>query len=104
MDRIFDEIPEEKMAWLSLGTLRMTPRLKKMIENRFQENTILDEEFMRGYDGKLRYGFETRTQMYTHMKEAIRARTQKVHIYLCMEEKDACSSCETAPLKKFQNS
>jgi len=100
-DAIFDRIPEEKIAWLSLGTLRMTPRLKKIIENRFFDNTILDEEFMRGHDGKLRYGFDVRTRMYTHLKGAIRSHAKDVYIYLCMEEKDACLSSQTAPLKQF---
>ena len=101
---VFSRIPKEKIAWLSLGTLRMTPALKKVIENRFWETPILDEEFMRGYDGKLRYGFDIRTRMYTAMKTWIHSHAPDIYIYLCMEEKDACSSCETAPLKQYQNS
>ena len=35
VDTIFERIPKDKIAWLSLGTLRMTPKLKKIIEKSF---------------------------------------------------------------------
>ena len=49
MDQIFDAIPKDRIAWMSLGTLRMSQRLKHIIENRFPKNKILDEEFLIGH-------------------------------------------------------
>ncbi|MDR4507734.1 MAG: hypothetical protein MRJ65_05775 [Candidatus Brocadiaceae bacterium] len=86
IDALFDMVHAEDIIWISLGTLRMTPQLKKIIENRFPDNTILDEEFLVGHDGKLRYPREMRVSMYTLMKSWIRKRRKGVPIYLCMEE------------------
>src|SRR3989338_6957222 len=87
---IFDRIDPSRVEIISLGTLRMTPRLKKIIESRFADNTILDEELAIGHDGKMRYSFDVRIAMYKEMKAWISARAPDVFLYLCMEEKDAC--------------
>jgi len=100
VNRIYDVIDDNKIEWISLGTLRLTSRLKRIIENRFVENTILDEEFTNSHDGKLRYPFALRTQVYKKMKEWILARSSHAPIYLCMEEKDMCSACDTFPVKR----
>jgi spore photoproduct lyase len=84
---LFDEIPENKIAWISLGTLRFNPSLKKVIENRFPENKILDTELILGFDNKLRYDSELRFSIYEKMKNWIKKRSQKIWVYLCMENK-----------------
>jgi len=87
VDYIFDEIDEKRVAWISLGILRMTQHMKKVIENRFPDNTILDGELIPGYDDKLRYDFQERLCAYSKVSEWIRFRSKEVHLYLCMEEK-----------------
>jgi spore photoproduct lyase len=52
---IFDNIKPSSIAWISLGTLRFSPGLKKIAQNRFQKNTFLDEELILGFDRKIRY-------------------------------------------------
>jgi spore photoproduct lyase len=86
VDMLFDAVPEKAVAWISLGTLRFSPALKKVIENRFPRNTILDEELVLGFDRKMRYPESIRVAMYRGMKESIRRRSRKVFVYLCMEE------------------
>ncbi len=90
VNEIFDKIEAKNIAWISLGTLRMTMGLKKTIENRFPHNTILDEEMFLGYDDKIRYAANVRQSMYEKMFSFIRRRSQKVWVYLCMEEKGMC--------------
>jgi len=101
VDMILDRIPQRSIYLISLGTLRMTPRLKKIIENRFPDTDFLDEEFTIGHDGKMRYPNRIRQEIYTKMKTWIHQRSPSVYLYLCMEEKEICSNCETAPLKQF---
>jgi spore photoproduct lyase len=84
---IFDRIKENYIAWISLGTLRFNPCLKKIIENRFPENKILDEELILGFDGKMRYPDYLRIRIYREMLGWIRKRSKKPLVYLCMEEK-----------------
>ncbi len=91
VNAIFGKIGGRDIAWISLGTLRMSPRLKKAIENRFPDNTILDEEFLAGHDGKLRYPEDTRASMYRSMTSWIRRHADGVPVYLCMENKNILS-------------
>lgn len=88
VDYLFDVIKVESIAWISLGTLRFSPSLKKIIENRFPKNKILDEEFILGFDKKMRYPLNLRIMMYKKMIKGIRKRNKKSLFYLCMEEKN----------------
>jgi len=97
VDLIFEHIPEKYIDRISLGTLRMVPELKKIIENRFPNNTILDGELQVGYDKKLRYGKNIRLAIYKKMMQRIRSHSPNVHVYLCMEEKSVYSTCRTYP-------
>ncbi len=83
----FDNVSSGSIAWISLGTLRFNPGLKKIIENRFPKNKILDEELLLGFDEKLRYSPYLRIMMYKKMLSWIKKRAPGVHIYLCMEER-----------------
>ncbi len=84
--RLFEAVPSESIAWISVGTLRMTPSQKKVIENRFPENTILDAELLMGADGKLRYAPAERLEIYRAMLAWIRRQAAaSTHVYLCME-------------------
>ncbi|MDD2702421.1 MAG: hypothetical protein PHC33_00190, partial [Candidatus Omnitrophica bacterium] len=87
VDLIFDSIPGKSVAWISLGTLRFNPALKKTIENRFPRNTLLDGELVLGFDRKMRYPERVRVAVYRGMIEAIRRRSRKVFLYLCMENR-----------------
>ncbi len=84
--KIFENIPEEKIAWISLGTLRFAPPLKKVIENRFPQNKFLDEELILDFDGKLRYSKILRDNLISVIAGFIRKKLKRVLIYPCMEE------------------
>ncbi|MBD3426438.1 MAG: hypothetical protein GF409_04330 [Candidatus Omnitrophica bacterium] len=76
----------ENTEWMSLGTLRYTPGLKQVAEQRFGENRMYYAgEFFLGADGKLRYPARLRSLMYNKMIEWIRAYPTSAWIYLCME-------------------
>ncbi|MCM8782713.1 MAG: hypothetical protein NC828_06690, partial [Candidatus Omnitrophica bacterium] len=85
---LFDKIPPKYIAWISLGTFRFKPNLKRIIENRFPNSTILDEELLMGFDNKLRYPTKIRYIMYKKMVSWLRKRAKNVPVYLCMEKKD----------------
>ncbi len=93
VEDIFKRIDAERIAWISLGTLRMMPSLKKIIENRFPENTILDGELIKGYDGKLRYEKSLRLEIYKKMVSLIKEKSKDVYVYLCMEDKTLWKDC-----------
>lgn len=85
LELIFQSVDPSRVVWISLGTLRFMPSLKKMVERRFPRTSIFAGEFVRGLDGKNRYFKPIRKRMYTKMHGWIRSHAPEVPIYLCME-------------------
>jgi spore photoproduct lyase len=82
---IFERISPHQIAWISLGTLRMTAGQKKTIESRFPSSAILNEELFTAPDGKIRYAAFIRRDIYTEMLKCICHYAPEVPVYLCME-------------------
>ncbi len=66
------------VAWISLGTVRFTPGLRKKISDR----PYLYDEFVPCKDGKLRYLQPLRVEMYKVVANILRG---GYPLYLCME-------------------
>ena len=81
-----DTLPHDKIAWISVGTLRFSRELKKQIETRFPQNTILDGEFLLDFDGKMRYSTAQRLEVYQFLVPLLRRTFPKAVVYLCMED------------------
>lgn len=88
IDKIFDFIDPKYIKWISIGSLRMVASLKKVIENRFINNKMMDEEFLLSHDNKLRYDDNTRIKIYKYLVEQIKKKGKDVIVYLCMESLD----------------
>lgn len=86
IENLFNQVSPEHIAWISVGTFRFSPPLKPIIEKRFPQNRILDEELLLGFDNKLRYPFALRYNIYKKMIEMLRKRCHKLKLYLCMED------------------
>lgn len=85
LDLIQKNIPPEKIAWISLGTLRFTPSLKPIIEQKFPDSTIVYGELFPGKDKKMRYPEPIRVKIYQHMLRQIAVISPHIPVYLCME-------------------
>lgn len=88
VDRLFSIVDPRGVAWISLGTLRFMSSLKPIIREFHPSSRILDEEFIRGLDGKLRYFRDLRVEMYNYLKDLLLAVHKDLFIYLCMESDD----------------
>jgi spore photoproduct lyase len=88
LEEIFASLDWRKLSWLSLGVLRETPGLKRLIRQRFPSTRLLAGEQVLCPDGKLRYFQPQRIQMYRKMVQWIRQFAPTVQIYLCMESKE----------------
>lgn len=86
VEEMADILPHDKIAWISVGTLRFSRELKKVIENRFVHNTILDGEFLLDFDGKMRYSATQRIEAYQFLVPLLRRTFPKAVVYLCMED------------------
>jgi spore photoproduct lyase len=85
---LFSKIKPKYIAWISIGTFRFKPELKQVIENRFPNTKILNQELLPGYDCKLRYHHNIRYKIYKCLIEQISKHSKKVPVYLCMEDKE----------------
>ncbi|MBR4355873.1 MAG: hypothetical protein IKP96_04845 [Elusimicrobiaceae bacterium] len=86
VQQMADTLPADKIAWISVGTLRFSRELKKQIEMRFPDNFILDGEFLLDFDGKMRYGDQQRIKAYQFLLSLLRKTFPSAYVYLCMED------------------
>lgn len=85
--RLKSDFRSGEIAWISIGSLRYTPRLKKIIQERFPKSRLLYGELFAGADGKVRYFREIREGLYKHVKSMLDQAFPEVPNYLCMETK-----------------
>jgi len=84
--QIAQNVPLDKVAWISVGLFRFSRELKKAVENRFPENTILDGEFLLDFDGKMRYPQVLREEVYAYLVPLLRRLFPHTYVYICMED------------------
>lgn len=86
IDKLFEIVPPEAIAWISLGALRFLPSLKEIGIKRFPSSRIYFNEFIQGLDGKARYFRPNRTELYKVIYDQLRERAAaNTCIYFCME-------------------
>ncbi len=85
VESIFSSLDTRRVAWVSLGSLRLTPRLKAAIRRRHALGQVLTGELVPGADGKERVWRGLRLQMYRRMLEWLRAVDASMPLYICME-------------------
>ena len=85
VDAIFGAVDRRSIAWISLGSLRLTPSLRRSIRSRSNDSLILGSELVPCMDGKARVWRGLRTRMYRHLVERLEQTAGDVPIYLCME-------------------
>ena len=85
IETIFAAIETNSIAWVSLGSLRLTPALTRTIRARGAVSRILGSELVPSGDGKARVWHGLRIRMYRFVVERLRAVSPELPIYLCME-------------------
>ncbi len=97
VDQIFTTIDPSGIAWISLGALRFNPGLKPIIQAKFPASKIVYQEMLPGLDGKLRYFISIRKMLFAHLADKIRAYSEKVPVYLCMEKSELAKELGLIP-------
>ena len=88
VEKLLTTVSPESIAYISLGSFRFIPSLKKIIQQRFEESDIVYGEFIQGLDGKMRYFKPLRIKVYKAIYEAIRSFSPDVFVYYCMEDSE----------------
>jgi len=87
--RVFETVPHERVAWISIGSLRFNPEMKKKIENNYPDSRLTYAEMVIGDDAKMRYVKPVRVEMYQTLYGELKKYISKENIvYLCMERWD----------------
>lgn len=87
--QLFEAVPSERVAWISMGSLRFNPEMKKVMEDNFPGSRITAAEMVLGDDGKMRYVKPLRVEMYRRFYDALREQGgDGPYVYLCMERWD----------------
>ncbi|HYA34753.1 MAG TPA: hypothetical protein VEF03_03995 [Candidatus Binataceae bacterium] len=85
IEDMFDAIPPERIAFVSMGGLRMTPALRAAARRRHPNDPMLLGEEVPAADGRMRSFAPLRIGLYRTIAERIRSRGVEVPAYLCME-------------------
>lgn len=85
IEAIFAAVDRTAVAWVSLGSLRLTPPLERVMRSRGLARHVLGSELVLGADGKARVWQGLRIRMYRFMVEQLRRFAPDLTIYLCME-------------------
>lgn len=86
IDALKNTVDPARIAWISLGSFRHPPELQYSILRNHPQTQLYASEFISGMDGKKRYPFYRRLQLYTHVYSRLRqAFGENVFIYFCME-------------------
>jgi spore photoproduct lyase len=82
---LFDAIAPERIAFVSMGGLRMTPALRAAARRRFPDDAMLVGEEVLAQDGRYRTFMPLRLKLYAALSERIKQSSAKLQTYLCME-------------------
>lgn len=89
LDRLFDSLKPDAISFISMGGLRMTPKLRAAARTRFPSDPMLVGEDVLSPDGRWRAFAPARLRMFSRLREHIVRAAPKVPIYLCMESPTA---------------
>jgi spore photoproduct lyase len=89
ISKVFEFLAPDHIAWISMGSLRFNPEMKKKIENNYPDSRITCPEMVVGNDAKMRYVKPLRVRMYKHLYNELKKHLLPANIvYLCMERWD----------------
>jgi spore photoproduct lyase len=102
IDAIAAAVPRDRMAWVSMGALRLSPGLRTIMRARFPGTPLLAGEQVAGADGKWRDFQPLRVRMYRRIRAWIEEALPGVPAYLCMETPDVWEKVFAAPPPREQ--
>lgn len=82
---IFKVVNPERVAWISVSTLRYKPEMQETMETRFEESKIPYGEQFLAKDGKVRYLQPLRLKMTNFVWQRLKEVSSTLPTYMCME-------------------
>ena len=88
IDDLYELVDQDRISWISIGSLRFPAELKEIIKKRFPRSKIIYSEMVKGKDGKLRYFKPIRSNLYQKITKRLLMTDRKIPLYFCMESID----------------
>ena len=85
IDELLDVVPPKQISFISMGGLRMTPRLRSAARSRFPNDPMLCGEDVLASDGRFRTFTPLRLSLYRALAERFKKAGAEIPAYLCME-------------------
>ena len=85
IDELLDVVPPKQISFISMGGLRMTPRLRGAARSRFPDDPMLCGEDVLAPDGRFRTFTPLRLNLYRSLADRFRKSGAEIPSYLCME-------------------
>jgi spore photoproduct lyase len=85
IDELLDTIPPKQISFISMGGLRMTPRLRGAARSRFPNDPMLCGEDVLAADGRFRTFTPLRLSLYRTLADRFKRAGAEIPAYLCME-------------------
>jgi spore photoproduct lyase len=85
VEMIFDHLRPENIAYVSMGSFRHMPDLKRCISENFPESSYIYGEFVTGLDGKQRLLRPMRVEQLRFLADKLRNGGLDRQLYMCME-------------------
>ena len=85
IDELLDVVAPKQISFISMGGLRMTPRLRNAARIRFPSDPMLCGEDVIASDGRFRAFTPLRLSLYRTLAERFRKAGAEIPAYLCME-------------------
>lgn len=85
VETIFSAVEPARVAWVSLGSLRLTPPLEAVVRARGRSRYVLTGEIVPAEDGKARVWRGLRIRMYRLLLQHLRGVDANLPVYLCTE-------------------
>jgi DNA repair photolyase len=85
IDQLLDVVPPKQISFVSMGGLRMTPRLRGAARGRFPADPMLCGEDVLAADGRFRAFTPLRLSLYRALADRFRKAGAEIPAYLCME-------------------
>lgn len=85
IEEIYNTVEQDKIPWISMGSLRFPPSMKDKIIEHYPLTKIVYREMINGMDGKMRYVRPLRVKMYKFIYDKLSNTSNPPFIYFCME-------------------
>lgn len=85
IEQLVGAVPRDRVAYVSMGTVRFQPAMRRTVSTRFPRSRITHAELLPDVDGKLRLLAPQRVELYRAVARQVRELLPKTFVYLCME-------------------